>query len=26
VESIDPRLLDELGRAVAARRRSRHGS
>jgi BlaI family transcriptional regulator, penicillinase repressor len=26
VESIDPRLLDELARAVAARRRSRHGS
>lgn len=26
VESIDPGLLDELGRAVAARRRSRDGS
>ena len=26
VESIDPKLLDELERAVAARRRSRHGT
>jgi len=26
VESIDPRLLDELERAVAARRRSKHGT
>lgn len=26
VESIDPELLDELARVVAARRRSRHGS
>jgi BlaI family penicillinase repressor len=26
VESIDPRLLDELERAVSARRRSRHGT
>ena len=26
VESIDPELLDELARIVAARRRSRHGS
>jgi predicted transcriptional regulator len=25
VESIDPKLLDELERAVASRRRSRHG-
>jgi BlaI family transcriptional regulator, penicillinase repressor len=25
VESLDPELLDELGRAVAARRRSRRG-
>jgi predicted transcriptional regulator len=26
VESIDPKLLDELERAVASRRRSRHGT
>jgi len=26
VESLDPKLLDELERAVAARRRSRHGT
>ena len=26
VESIDPRLLDDLAKMVAARRRSRHGS
>jgi len=26
VESIDPKLLDELERAVAARRRSQHGT
>ena len=26
VESIDPRLLDELEEAVAARRRSKHGA
>jgi BlaI family penicillinase repressor len=26
VESVDPDLLDELSRAIAARRRSRHGS
>ena len=26
VESLDPELLDELGRAVATRRRSRRGS
>ena len=26
VESIDPRLLDDLAKVVAARRRSRHGS
>jgi predicted transcriptional regulator len=26
VESIDPKLLDELERAVAARRRTRHGT
>jgi hypothetical protein len=26
VESLDPELLDELGRAVAARRRSRRES
>ncbi len=26
VESLDPRLLDELGKAVAERRRSRRGS
>ena len=26
VESLDPELLDELGRAVTARRRSRRGS
>ena len=26
VESLDPELLDELERAVAARRRSQHGT
>jgi BlaI family penicillinase repressor len=26
VESLDPKLLDELERAVASRRRSRHGT
>jgi BlaI family penicillinase repressor len=26
VESLDPKLLNELGRAVAARRRSQHGT
>jgi hypothetical protein len=26
VESIDPKLLDELEKAVAAQRRSRHGT
>ncbi len=26
VESVDPQLLDELERAVAARRRSKHGA
>jgi len=26
VESLDPELLDELARQIAARRKSRHGS